>query len=155
LKLGRTRLAALEAPEILRLLKGGAVDPTLVVLCMSGAPEAVEQLFREATPDGVRVWFWRAALELRKLDAMRTKTWVNVRKAGRLDRSTTRPPETDRVHRLRLERIVHGDRAALGCTITLFGGVFDVVTQLSPLMAPASLAGIEAEEDARLPPARY
>jgi len=177
LKLGAARLAAIEDPEILRLLKGGDVDPGLVTLCASEAPEQVDNLFREATPNGVRVWFWRrtiretdeivptlppglepfvrTALEQRKVDAMRVKTWVDFREPGMLDRKTGRPAEADRFHRLRLEKIVRGDRAALGCAITLFGGVLDAVAQLSPLVPADALAGIEAEEVVRLPPATY
>jgi hypothetical protein len=176
LKLGAARLATIEDPEVLRLLKGGVVAPSLVALCASEGPAQVDRLFREATPNGVQVWFWRRTIretdevvptlpptlepfvrmahEQRKVDAMRVKTWVNFLKPGTLDRKAARPSAADRFHRVRLEKIVRGDHAALGCSITLFGGVFEVVTQLSPLVSPDSLAGIEVEEEVRLPAAR-
>lgn len=174
--LGATRLASLKDGEVLRLLKTGAVDENLVRLCEAEAPEHVASLFRTATPGGREVSLWKGsiqdaevivpklpegvaamvtlALDQRKLDAMAVKTRVDFRQAGLLDRKAKRPTEADRIHRLRLEPIVKGDRAALGCSVTLFGGVFEAMTQLTALMPLNHLAGIEATEDVRLPAAR-
>jgi hypothetical protein len=158
-ELGRANLIALGGQPVLSYLTL-AVDPKLVAHAGRAVPDLVDGLFRDVTIGREQIWFWKATLpevaelrprlppelgptiEERARAATLFGSWVRVHQTGQLRRREGGPLKEERVHKLRLTKMEANGRAALGCSIDLFGGVMSATAQLTIPMAVASFPQI-------------